>query len=128
MVERVLVTAAAEAVIDRLRAVHGALLFHQSGGCCDGSSPMCFPAGEFRVGAQDVLMGSIAGCQFYMGAAQFEYWRHTQLIIDVVPGRGSGFSVEAPDGIRFLTRSRLFTNDESVALAAGGSPLTGAAA
>lgn len=128
MVERVLVTAAAEAVIDRLRGIHGPLLFHQSGGCCDGSSPMCFPAGEFRVGAQDVLMGTIAGCQFYMGAAQFEYWRHTQLIIDVVPGRGSGFSVEAPDGIRFLTRSRLFTDDETTALSASGSPLTGAAA
>ena len=126
MIERVLVTPAAEAVVDRLRAIHGALLFHQSGGCCDGSAPMCYPAGEFRVGAQDVLMGTIAGCSFYMGAAQFEYWRHTQLIIDVVPGRGSGFSLEAPEGVRFLTRSRLFTDDEAAELAAAGAPATGA--
>ncbi len=102
-------------------------MFHQSGGCCDGSSPMCYPAGEFRVGAQDILMGEIAGCLFYMGAAQFEYWRHTQLIIDVVPGRGSGFSLEAPEGVRFLTRSRLFTDDETAELAAAGAPATGAA-
>jgi uncharacterized protein len=128
VVERVLVTEAAEAVINRLRSIHGALQFHQSGGCCDGSAPMCYPAGEFRVGAQDVLMGNIAGCPFYMGAAQFEYWRHTQLIIDVVPGRGSGFSLEAPEGVRFLTRSRLFTDEESDALAAGAEPLTGATA
>jgi hypothetical protein len=128
VVERVLVTEAAEAVINRLRSIHGALLFHQSGGCCDGSAPMCYPAREFRVGAQDVLMGGIAGCPFYMGAAQFEYWRHTQLIIDVVPGRGSGFSLEAPEGVRFLTRSRLFTDEESDALSAGAEPLTGAAA
>ena len=127
MVARVLVTPAAEAVIARLRAINGTLLFHQSGGCCDGSSPMCYPAGEFRVGAQDILMGEIAGCLFYMGAAQFEYWRHTQLIIDVVPGRGSGFSLEAPEGVRFLTRSRLFTDDEVAQLAAAGAPATGAA-
>ena len=127
MIERVLVTPAAEAVVDRLRAIHGALLFHQSGGCCDGSAPMCYLAGEFRVGAQDVLMGEIAGCLFYMGAAQFEYWRHTQLIIDVVPGRGSGFSLEAPEGVRFLTRSRLFTGDEAAELAMAGAPATGAA-
>ncbi len=78
MVDRVTVTPAAAEVVERLRSMHGALLFHQSGGCCDGSSPMCYPAGEFRVGAQDVYLGSIAGCEFYMGAAQFEYWRHTQ--------------------------------------------------
>jgi uncharacterized protein (DUF779 family) len=126
MVDRVLVTPAAETVIDRLRAIHGPLSFHQSGGCCDGSSPMCYPAGDFRVGAQDVLMGEIAGCRFYMGAAQFEYWRHTQLIIDVVPGRGAGFSLEAPEGVRFLTRSRLFTDEEAAALEAAGPPATGA--
>jgi uncharacterized protein (DUF779 family) len=124
MVERVLVTDAATAVIDRLRSIHGPLQFHQSGGCCDGSAPMCYPAGEFRVGAQDVLMGQIAGCAFYMGAAQFDYWRHTQLIIDVVPGRGAGFSLEAPEGVRFLTRSRLFTDEESEALS--DTPATGA--
>lgn len=116
MVERVLVTPAAAAVIERIRAMHGPLLFHQSGGCCDGSAPMCYPLGEFRTGAQDVLMGRIADCPFYMGAAQFEYWRHTQLIIDVVPGRGSGFSLEAPEGVRFLTRSRLFTDAEAAEL------------
>ncbi len=119
-VDRVLMTDAAASMVDRLRTQHGALLFHQSGGCCDGSAPMCYPLGEFRVGAQDVLLGEVAGCPFYMGAAQFEYWQHTQLIIDVVPGRGSGFSLEAPEGVRFLTRSRLFSDQEvSVLLAAG---------
>ena len=117
MVERVLVTEEAAGVIERLRARHGALLFHQSGGCCDGSSPMCYPAGEFRVGAQDVLLGRVADTPVYIGAAQFAYWSHTQLIIDVVPGRGGGFSLEAPDGVRFLTRSRVFTDDEASALA-----------
>jgi uncharacterized protein len=94
-VERVKITDKAADVVAHLRVQHGALLFHQSGGCCDGSSPMCYPSGDFRVGPQDVLLGEIAECKFYIGAAQFEYWRHTQLIIDVVPGRGSGFSVEA---------------------------------
>jgi uncharacterized protein len=97
-------------------------MFHQSGGCCDGSAPMCFPAGEFKVGGQDVLLGEIAGCPFYIGAAQFEYWRHTQLIIDVVPGRGAGFTVEAPEGVRFLTRSRVFTDEEADELRAAGEP------
>ena len=117
MVERVLVTAAALEVIERLSAKHGALMFHQSGGCCDGSAPMCYPAGEFRIGGNDVLLGEIAGCPVYMDADQFDYWKHTQLIIDVVPGRGSGFSLEAPEGLRFLTRSRVFTDDEVDALA-----------
>ncbi len=116
MVERVLVTSEASSVIDRLRARHGALLFHQSGGCCDGSSPMCYPLGEFRVGAQDVLLGRVADTPVYIGAAQFGYWSHTQLIIDVVPGRGGGFSLEAPEGVRFLTRSRVFTDEEASAL------------
>ncbi len=117
MVERVTVTQEAEQVIARLRAQHGDLLFHQSGGCCDGSSPMCYPLGEFRVGAQDVYLGRIAGAPVYIGAAQFEYWAHTQLIIDVVPGRGGGFSLEAPLGVRFLTRSRVFSDAESASLA-----------
>jgi len=121
MVDRVIVTPEAAAVIDRLRAAHGPLLFHQSGGCCDGSAPMCYPRAEFRVGQQDVRLGEIAACPFYMGAAQFEYWQHTQLIIDVVQGRGSGFSLEVPEGVRFLTRSHLFTNEEAAALAAAGS-------
>jgi uncharacterized protein len=125
MIERVLVTPEATTLIDRLRAQHGDLLFHQSGGCCDGSSPMCYPLGEFRVGAQDVLIGEIGGCPFYMGAAQFEYWRHTQLIIDVVKGRGGGFSLEAPEGVRFLTRSRVFTDVEVAELQAAGPLLTG---
>jgi uncharacterized protein (DUF779 family) len=112
MVQRVKVTAAATAVIEKLRGLHGDLLFHQSGGCCDGSSPMCYPLGEFRVGGQDVLLGHIAGCPFYIGAAQFEYWAHTELTIDVVPGRGGGFSLESPEGVRFLTRSRVFTDNE----------------
>ncbi|WP_088345420.1 MULTISPECIES: DUF779 domain-containing protein [Rhodomicrobium] len=125
MVDRVRITDAAVKVVDTLRAVHGPLLFHQSGGCCDGSAPMCYPEKEFRVGPQDVLLGRIAACDFYMGAAQFDYWQHTQLIIDVVPGRGSGFSLEAPEGVRFLTRSRLFTDDEAAALEAAGPPARG---
>ena len=122
MVPRVLLTEKAAELIARLEAQHGPLMFHQSGGCCDGSTPMCFAAGEFRVGAQDVLMGEIAGCKFYIGANQFDYWKHTQLIIDVVPGRGSGFSVEAPEGVRFLTRSRVFTDEEVAELDASGPP------
>jgi uncharacterized protein (DUF779 family) len=118
MVARVEVTAKAEEMIARLKAQHGPLMFHQSGGCCDGSAPMCYPANEFRVGGQDVHLGRIAGCDFYIGAAQFEYWRHTQLIIDVVPGRGAGFSLEAPEGVRFLTRSRVFSDDEVAELEA----------
>lgn len=126
MVARVIATPAAEQLIARLRDQHGPLMFHQSGGCCDGSAPMCYPAGDFRVGAQDVLMGEIAFCPFYIGAAQFEYWEHTQLIIDVVPGRGSGFSLEAPEGVRFLTRSRVFTDDEAAAMQQAGPPPRGA--
>lgn len=126
MVERVLITEAATAMVEKLRGQHGALMFHQSGGCCDGSAPMCYPDGEFMVGGQDVRLGDIAGCPFWIGAAQFEYWRHTQLIIDVVPGRGAGFSVEAPEGVRFLTRSRVFTDEEAGALAREGEPPRGA--
>jgi uncharacterized protein (DUF779 family) len=126
MVERVLVSQGAAALIGKLRAVHGDLLFHQSGGCCDGSSPMCYPRGEFRVGAQDVLLGHIEGCPVYIGAAQFEYWAHTQLTIDVVPGRGGGFSLESPEGLRFLTRSRVFTDAEWAELRDGPAMLTGA--
>ena len=122
MVHRVEITEPAAALVDRLRSMHGPLMFHQSGGCCDGSSPMCYPKGDFLVGPQDVYLGDIADCSFYIGAAQFEYWRHTQLIIDVVPGRGGGFSLEAPEGVRFLTRSRVFTDEEAAALAAAGEP------
>ena len=116
MVERVVATEAAVAMIDRLVRRHGPLMFHQSGGCCDGSAPMCYVRGEFRTGQSDVLLGAIQDCPFWIGAQQFEYWRHTQLIIDVVPGRGSGFSLEAPEGVRFLTRSRVFTDAEAAEL------------
>ena len=102
------ITPAAAAVLRTLGAEHGPLLFHQSGGCCDGSAPMCYARSEFRVGARDVHLGDVAGTPVYIGGLQFEAWRHTQLVIDVVPGRGSGFSLEAPLGVRFLTRSRVF--------------------
>ncbi len=115
-VSRVLVTDAAAEVVRALAATHGPLMFHQSGGCCDGSAPMCYPLGEFRVGGQDVLLGEIVGMPFYIGRAQFELWKHTQLIIDVVPGRGGGFSLEAPLGKRFLVRSRVFGEEEMCAL------------
>jgi len=116
-VARVTITDAAADVLHELEAEHGPLLFHQSGGCCDGSSPMCYPRGEFLVGDSDVLLGEIGGCPFYMSRAQFEYWQHTHLTIDVVPGRGGMFSLEGPTGRRFLTRSRLFTDAEAEALA-----------
>ena len=111
-VTRVTATDAALQLIERLRQKHGPLLFHQSGGCCDGSSPMCYPRDEFLVGGGDVKLGEIGGVPFYMSASQFEYWQHTHLIIDVVPGRGGMFSLEGPEGLRFLTRSRLYSDDE----------------
>lgn len=112
MVKRVLTTEAAEQLIKRLQAMHGPLMFHQSGGCCDGSQPMCFPEGEFKLGDSDICLGEVAGFKFYMGADQFEYWKHTQLILDVTPGRGSSFSLEIPLGYRFLIKSRIFTEEE----------------
>ena len=124
-VTRVSCTEPALDLIKKLEGIHGPLLFHQSGGCCDGSSPMCYPRGEFKVGAQDVYMGEIGGQPFYMGRSQFEYWQHTHLVIDVVPGRGSGFSVESPEGVRFLTRSRVFTDAENDELDTLGAPPTG---
>ncbi|WPP49570.1 DUF779 domain-containing protein [Catalinimonas niigatensis] len=111
-VARVLANDKAKAVIDELRAVNGELMFHQSGGCCDGSSPMCYQADEFRVGDSDIYLGDIHGCKFYMSRDQFAYWKHTQLTIDVTKGRGSSFSLEIPMGIRFIIRSRLFTSEE----------------
>ena len=125
---RVTATPAALALIETLRTEHGPVLFHQSGGCCDGSSPMCYPAGEFAVGDADVKLGEIGGAPFYIGRQQFEYWRHTQLIIDVVPGRGASFSLEIPEGVRFLTRSRVFSDDETSALELAGPPPTGPSA
>ena len=119
---RVEATAEALLWIVRLKAKHGPLMFYLSSGCCDGSSPMCFPEGEYRVGGDDVRLGEIGGSPFYMSAQQFEYWRHTQMTIDVVPGQGAGFSVEGPEGICFLTRSRIFTDAEVEQLEAAGDP------
>jgi uncharacterized protein (DUF779 family) len=115
---RVVATEAAIALIARLVAQHGPLLFHQSGGCCDGSAPMCYPRGDLLIGDGDRLLGEIGGQPFYIGLAQFGYWRHTQLVIDVVPGRGGMFSLEGVEGVRFLTRSRIFTDEENAALVA----------
>jgi uncharacterized protein (DUF779 family) len=117
---RVIATPSAQALIARLRDKHGPLLFHQSGGCCDGSAPMCFPQAEFMVGDHDVCLGEIAGAPFYMSPSQYAYWKHTQLIIDVVPGLGGMFSLENGEGVRFLTRSRLFDEAEVDALMAAG--------
>jgi uncharacterized protein (DUF779 family) len=111
-VEQVIATDAALDLIRRLADEHGPLMFHQSGGCCDGSAPMCYPQGDFIVGDRDRLLGHIGGMPFYISGPQFEYWQHTQLIIDVVPGRGGMFSLEGPTGRRFLTRSRLFDEAE----------------
>ncbi|WP_291785553.1 DUF779 domain-containing protein [Cecembia sp.] len=112
-VRRVLITEEAMEVIDTLRKRFGTdLMFHQSGGCCDGSSPMCFEKGDFIVGSNDIWMGKVYGCDFFMNEDQFEYWKHTQLTLDVTPGRGSSFSLEIPMGVRFMIRSRLFTMEE----------------
>lgn len=119
---RVDFTPAAADLLRRVYSGHGPLMFHQSGGCCDGSSPMCYPAGEFRTGTADVLLGELAvpGIEepvpFWMSGEQYARWRHTHLTIDAVPGRGGGFSLEAPEGERFLIRSRLFTAEETAAL------------
>lgn len=112
-IARVKITDEAELVIDQLREKHGALMFHQSGGCCDGSSPMCYPKGEFMVGSSDVWLGEVAGCDFFMAKDQFEFWQHTELTIDITKGRGASFSLEIPLGLRFVTKSRVFTNEES---------------
>lgn len=109
---RVIVSPAAEKIITQLKATHGDLMFHQSGGCCDGSQPMCFEKGEFKVGGNDIQIGTIADCAFFMSKDQFEYWKHTQLLIDITPGRGSSFSLEIPLGVRFIVHSRLFTEAE----------------
>jgi uncharacterized protein (DUF779 family) len=124
--QQVITTPAAVALIEKLAAKHGALMFHQSGGCCDGSSPMCYPLGEFMTGDSDVLLATIGsgdgspGCPFFMSRPQFEYWKHTQLILDVVPGRGGMFSLENGEGVRFLIRSRVFTDAEIAALRKAG--------
>jgi len=122
MVERVSLTDEAADLLRRLTELHGPLMFHQSGGCCDGSSPMCYPDGEFRTGTSDVQLadllvdGLVKPIAFWMARNQFEYWKHTHLTVDVVKGRGSGFSVEAPEGVRFLIRSRVFSDQETADL------------
>ena len=111
-IDRVSVTDKARAVIDQLREQHGDLMFHQSGGCCDGSSPMCFAKDDFLIGSRDLCLGEIHGCNFYMAADQFEYYKGSHITVDVSPGRGSSFSLEIPLGLRFMAISNLFSDDE----------------
>jgi len=118
--DQVIATDAAIELMAKLHGKHGDLMFHQSGGCCDGSSPMCYPRGEFLIGDSDVLIGNLGGTPFYMSRSQFEYWKHTQLILDVVPGRGGMFSLENPEGVRFLIRSRVFSDEEIASLRTAG--------
>lgn len=113
---RVIATVLAQEWLAKLTHQYGALILHQSGGCCDGSAPMCYPKSEFKIGASDICLGVINETPVYISAAQFAYWEHTQLIIDVVPGRGAGFSLEAPEGVRFLSRARVFSEKELMAL------------
>lgn len=112
MIKRVNVSEEAAKIIDQLMEKYGTLIFHQSGGCCDGSSPMCFPKGEMMLNETDVCLGEIHGCDFFMSKDQFEYWQHTQLTVDVVEGRGASFSLEIPLGVRFVTKSRMFREEE----------------
>lgn len=112
MIKRVLITPDASAIVEKLKMQYGELMFHQSGGCCDGSSPMCFQKGDFKTGNSDIKLGDVDGCEFWMSKDQFEYWKHTQLILDVTPGRGSSFSLEIPMGLRFYIRSRVLSDAE----------------
>lgn len=112
MTQRVIITQEAAELVRQLQARFGELMFHQSGGCCDGSQPMCFEKGEFKLGASDVCLGTIEGCEFWMNQDQFELWKYTQLCIDITAGRGSSFSLEIPTGFRFITKSRIFSDDE----------------
>ena len=114
---RVIATPEALAVIARLRTLHGALMFYQSSGCCDGSSPMCLVEGEMLLSPEDIRLGEVGGVDFHMSPSQFAYWQHAQLIVDVVLGHGDSFSLESALGLSFVTRSRLFTDDEAAALA-----------
>jgi len=119
MVDRVIATPAALELIKKLQGQYGEVMFHQSGGCCDNSAANCYLLGELTIGAGDVYLGDIGGCPFYIGKAQYEYWRHTQLIIDVIEGHGGTFSLEGPEGKAFHTRSRVFTDAELAQLDAG---------
>ena len=116
MVEKVIATEAALALIESLKQKHGPLMFHQSGGCCDNSAANCYLPGEITIGTGDVYLGDIGGCPVYIGKAQYETWRHTQLIIDVIEGHGGTFSLEGPEGKAFHSRSRVFTDAEIAAL------------
>lgn len=117
MTQRIDITKEASNVILQLKEKFGELMFHQSGGCCDGSQPMCFEKGDFILGSSDICLGEIDGCEFWMSKDQFEYWQYTHLTIDITPGRGSSFSLEIPMGLRFITKSRLFTSEELTDLA-----------
>ena len=112
IIERVSVTDRAREVIDQLREKHGELIFHQSGGCCDGSAPMCLQKNDFMLGSRDLCLGEVHGCGFYMAADQFEYFRNMHITIDITQGRGSSFSLEIPLGLRFMTISRLLEEEE----------------
>lgn len=112
MINRVDITEEAIDVIDKLKERHGDLMFHQSGGCCDGSSPMCLEKGDLLLNENDVWLGTEHGCEFFMSKDQFEYWKHTHLTVDITKGRGSSFSLEIPLGLRFIIKSRLFREDE----------------
>lgn len=111
--KRIAITPKAAELLQRLKAKHGELIFHQSGGCCDGSAPMVFEKGDMYLDDSDILLGEVEGVNFYMNQDQFEYWKHTHLTIDLTEGRGSSFSLEIPYGYRFLIRSRLFTDTEN---------------
>lgn len=110
--KRILITEEAALLVHQLKNRFGELMFHQSGGCCDGSQPMCFEKGEFKIGNSDVCLGTVEDSEFWMSKDQFDYWKHTQLTIDITEGRGSSFSLEIPMGYRFIIKSRLFTEDE----------------
>jgi uncharacterized protein len=125
MPPRIIFTEQALALTRKLRAVNGPLIFHLSGGCCEGSAPMCFRQSNFRVGPRDVLLGVVEHSPFYVGPAQFAYWAYCQLTVDVTDGGGDSFSLEAADGVRFIVRSRLFTDREAAELEAVGPPPTG---
>jgi uncharacterized protein (DUF779 family) len=116
MTPRVTVSENAKTVINQLKSKYGELMFHQSGGCCDGSQPMCFEKGDFKLGNSDICLGEIEGCEFWMSKDQFEYWQHTQLNINITEGRGTSFSLDIPMGLRFLTESRMFTEAETADL------------
>jgi uncharacterized protein (DUF779 family) len=120
VIDKVIATPAAVELIEDLKRKHGPVMFHQSGGCCDNSAANCYLPGEITIGTGDVLLGEIGGCPFYMSTSQYEYWKHTQLIIDVIEGSGGTFSLEGPEGKAFHTRSRVFTDEEWSELSAGG--------